>query len=190
MMWIAIGGLVVNLISMRLLSSASNESLNVKGAYLEVWSDMLGSLGVIIAALIIRFTGWSWIDTVVAVAIGVWVLPRTWQLMRESLGILMGKGFLAASTLRRSSRRFYVSTVSQTFMIVHVWAVSSGSQRNPTSHVVVRDAIDRRCCASRCNQCGKSCVPHSPLHIFKWRIRTSIRTLQFLHTSQPRKIKS
>ena len=74
---------------MRLLASASNESLNVKGAYLEVWSDMLGSLGVIIAALIIRFTGWTWVDTIVAVAIGLWVLPRTWQLLRESLGILM-----------------------------------------------------------------------------------------------------
>ena len=89
MMWIAIAGLIINLISMRLLASASNESLNVKGAYLEVWSDMLGSLGVIIAALIIRFTGWTWVDTIVAVAIGLWVLPRTWQLLRESLGILM-----------------------------------------------------------------------------------------------------
>ena len=92
MMWIAIGGLFVNLISMRLLSSASSESLNLKGAYLEVWSDMLGSLGVIIAALVIRFTGWSWVDTIVAVAIGIWVFPRTWQLLRESLGGTYGRG--------------------------------------------------------------------------------------------------
>lgn len=49
---------------------------------------MLGSLGVIIAALVIRFTGWSWVDTIVAVAIGIWVFPRTWQLLRESLGYL------------------------------------------------------------------------------------------------------
>lgn len=100
MMWIAIAGLIINLISMRLLASASNESLNVK-AYLEVWSDMLGSLGVIIAALIIRFTGWTWVDTIVAVAIGLWVLPRTWQLLRESLGILM-EGVPRGSTLRQS----------------------------------------------------------------------------------------
>lgn len=54
MLVIALLGLVVNLISMRLLSAASGESLNVKGAYLEVWSDMLGSVGVIIAALVRR----------------------------------------------------------------------------------------------------------------------------------------
>lgn len=70
MLVIALLGLVVNLISMRLLSAASGESLNVKGAYLEVWSDMLGSVGVIIAALVIMFTGWGWVDSVVAAAIG------------------------------------------------------------------------------------------------------------------------
>lgn len=141
MMWIAIGGLVVNLISMRLLSSASNESLNVKGAYLEVWSDMLGSLGVIIAALIIRFTGWSWIDTVVAVAIGVWVLPRTWQLMRESLGILM-EGVPGGLNIKEiESTILRVDGVTDVHDL-HVWAVSSG--RNVlTSHVVVRDSVDR-----------------------------------------------
>ena len=53
-------------ISMKLLSAASGESLNVKGAYLEVWSDMLGSIGVMIAAVVIMFTGWGWVDSVVA----------------------------------------------------------------------------------------------------------------------------
>jgi cobalt-zinc-cadmium efflux system protein len=140
MMWIAIAGLIVNLISMRLLASASNESLNVKGAYLEVWSDMLGSVGVIIAALIIRFTGWGWVDTIVAVAIGLWVLPRTWQLLRESLGILM----------EGVPRGLEVEAIESTILSVegvtgvhdlHVWAVSSGSNVL-TSHVVVRDSAD------------------------------------------------
>ncbi len=62
---------------MKLLSSGKDSSLNVKGAYLEVWSDMLGSIGVIIGALVIRYTGWSWVDSAIAVAIGLWVLPRT-----------------------------------------------------------------------------------------------------------------
>ncbi|STX83956.1 cation efflux system protein [Legionella donaldsonii] len=73
MLIIASMGLVVNLASMSLLSSEKDKSLNIKSAYLEVWSDMLGSLGVIAAALIIRFWGWSWVDSAVAVVIGLWV---------------------------------------------------------------------------------------------------------------------
>ncbi|MFN4175569.1 cation diffusion facilitator family transporter [Phenylobacterium sp.] len=73
-------GLAVNLIAMRVLASGKERSLNVKGAYLEVWADMLGSLGVLAGALVIRFTGWTWVDPVVAIAIGLWVLPRTWVL--------------------------------------------------------------------------------------------------------------
>ena len=140
MMWIAIAGLIINLISMRLLASASNESLNVKGAYLEVWSDMLGSLGVIIAALIIRFTGWPWVDTSVAVAIGLWVLPRTWQLLRESLGILMEgvpRG-LDVTAIEATIRG--VDGVTDVHDL-HVWAVSSGSNVM-TSHVVIPDSAD------------------------------------------------
>lgn len=87
MLVIAVLGLLVNLASMRLLAPAQGNSLNVKGAYLEVWSDMLGSLGVIVAAIVIRFTGWAWVDSLVAVLIGFWVLPRTWILLRESLHV-------------------------------------------------------------------------------------------------------
>ena len=89
MMVVAIIGLVINLISMRILFSSSQESLNVKGAYLEVLSDALGSVGVIIAAAVIYFTGWMWVDTVIAVLIGFWVLPRTWILLKQSINILL-----------------------------------------------------------------------------------------------------
>lgn len=89
MLVIAVLGLIVNLISMSLLASGSSQSLNVKGAYLEVWSDMLGSLGVILAALVIMYTGWGWVDSLVAAAIGLWVLPRTWTLLRESTNVLL-----------------------------------------------------------------------------------------------------
>ena len=89
MLWVAGFGLLVNLIAMRLLSAGSGESLNVKGAYLEVWSDMLGSLAVIIAAVVIRFTGWTLVDPILAVLIGLWVLPRTWVLLREAVNVLL-----------------------------------------------------------------------------------------------------
>src|SRR3546814_19513401 len=59
------------------------------GAYLEVWSDMLGSLGVIVGALLIYFTGWTQIDPLIAIAIALWVLPRTYVLLKESMNVLL-----------------------------------------------------------------------------------------------------
>lgn len=78
---VAFFGLLINLLSMRILSGGKDQSLNIKGAYLEVWADMLGSLGVLVGALVIRFTSWTWVDPVVAIGIGLWVLPRTWILL-------------------------------------------------------------------------------------------------------------
>lgn len=89
MLIVAVLGLCVNLISMRFLRVDKDESLNMKGAYLEVWSDMLGSIGVIAGALLIRYTGWIWVDSLIAVAIGLWVLPRTWLLLKESMNVLL-----------------------------------------------------------------------------------------------------
>ncbi|ENV19008.1 cation diffusion facilitator family transporter [Acinetobacter guillouiae] len=89
MMVVAVIGLVINLISMKILFSSSKESLNIKGAYLEVLSDALGSVGVVIGGAIIYFTGWMWVDTIIAVLIGFWVLPRTWVLLKQSINILL-----------------------------------------------------------------------------------------------------
>lgn len=89
MLIVASLGLVINLISMKILMSSAAESLNMKGAYLEVLSDALGSVGVIIGAVIIYYTNWYWVDTIIAVAIGFWVLPRTWILLRQSINILL-----------------------------------------------------------------------------------------------------
>jgi cobalt-zinc-cadmium efflux system protein len=110
------------------------DSQHVKGAYLEVWSDMLGSVGVIAGAVIIRFTGWTWIDSAVAVGIGLWVLPRTWVLLKASLNIL----------LEGVPEEVNVGKVGETLLAVpgvlsihdlHVWAIGSG-QISMTAHVV------------------------------------------------------
>jgi cobalt-zinc-cadmium efflux system protein len=89
MLVVAILGLVVNLIAMKILMSGVEDSLNVKGAYLEVLSDALGSVGVIFGAVLIYLTQWVWVDTLVAVFIGMWVLPRTWLLLKQSINILL-----------------------------------------------------------------------------------------------------
>lgn len=89
MLAVAVLGLVTNLAAMALLHGGRTHNLNLRSAYLEVWSDMLGSLGVVVAALVIRATGLLWIDPLVAAAIGLWVLPRSWALLRASTHVLL-----------------------------------------------------------------------------------------------------
>jgi len=139
MLVIAIFGLVVNLISMKLLSAGKDASLNVKGAYLEVWSDMLGSIGVIIGALIIRFTGWVWVDAVIAVAIGLWVLPRTWILLKESLNILL-EGVPEGMDLEEIIAQLASSKGVVSVHDVHLWALTSGKV-SLTAHVVYEASL-------------------------------------------------
>lgn len=124
MLIIASIGLLVNLASMHLLSSDIDKNLNLKSAYLEVWSDMLGSVGVIIAALLIRFTGWSWVDSAIAVLIGLWVLPRTWILLKETINILL-EGVPAGIDINKiKSRIMSIRGVSDVHDL-HVWAITS-----------------------------------------------------------------
>lgn len=136
MLVIAVLGLIVNLISMRLLATASGESLNVKGAYLEVWSDMLGSLGVIIAALVIMFTGWGWVDSVVAAAIGFWVLPRTWTLLRESMNVLL-QGVPDGLDIDQVEQAIRAIDGVTDIHDLHLWALTSG--KNVMSAHLVAD---------------------------------------------------
>lgn len=124
MLIVAVFGLVVNLISMRLLVGGKDKSLNVKGAYLEVWADMLGSVGVIAGALAIRFTGWQWVDPVVAVGIGLWVLPRTWILLRDTANVLL-EG--APAGLNLTAVREALASVDGVENVhdLHVWSMSA-----------------------------------------------------------------
>jgi cobalt-zinc-cadmium efflux system protein len=140
MLVVASLGLVVNLVSMRLLSSGKDESLNVKGAYLEVWADMLGSIGVIAAAILIALTGWQWIDPVVAIAIGLWVLPRTWSLLRDTTHVLL-EGVpdgIDLNEVRRAIRS--VPGVADVHDL-HLWSLSS-DDINLTAHVVPEPGAD------------------------------------------------
>ena len=89
MLIVAIIGLVINVIAFLLLREGSKESLNVEGAYLEVLADMIGSVGVIIAAVLLQVFGWNWIDPVIGAAIGVWILPRTYRLGSRAVRILL-----------------------------------------------------------------------------------------------------
>lgn len=136
MLIVASIGLLVNLAAMRVLAGGKEASLNVKGAYLEVWADMLGSLGVIGAAIVIYLTGWSWIDPFVAIAIGLWVLPRTWALLRDTTHILL-QGVPRGFDL--DAIRSAIAAVSGVESVhdLHLWSVA-GDDASLTAHVLLQ----------------------------------------------------
>lgn len=118
-------GLVANLVSIRILSAGKDKSLNMKGAYLEVWSDLLGSAGVIAGALVIRYTGWSWVDSAVAIAIAIWVLPRTWTLLRASINILL-EGVPDEIDIEKLRAALFEVGGIKSIHDLHVWAITTG----------------------------------------------------------------
>ena len=134
MLWVAVAGLCVNAFSMWMLAAGKDHSINMKGAYLEVWSDFLGSVGVIIAALLVRLTGWTIVDSIVAVAIGLWVLPRSWMLLRETVNVLL-EGVPRSIDLGAVRDAMLAVAGVANVHDLHVWALSS-ERICLTAHVV------------------------------------------------------
>ena len=140
MLAIAVIGLVVNLTSMRLLTGHKDESLNVKGAYLEVWADMLGSVGVIAGAVVIWLTGWQWVDSLVAVGIGFMVFPRTWSLLRECINILL-EGVPPGMALEDVETAIAEVPGVASVHDLHLWAITQ-NKPSLTAHAVMTDGAD------------------------------------------------
>jgi cobalt-zinc-cadmium efflux system protein len=140
MLIVASMGLVVNLIAFALLREGSKESLNVEGAYLEVLSDTVGSVGVIVAAIVIQVTDWGWVDPAVGIAIGLWILPRTWRLGSQAVRILIqaaspGTDLDAIETAL--ARLDGVVDVHD----LHVWTLTSDMEV-ASAHLMVRAGTD------------------------------------------------
>ncbi|HBD19773.1 MAG TPA: cation transporter [Arenimonas sp.] len=140
MLVVATLGLAVNLVAMRLLKAGSGESLNMKGAYLEVWADMLGSVAVILGALAIWYTGWSWIDPLLAALIGVWVLPRTWHLVSEA-GHLLLEGVPRGIEVDGVRAAMQAEPGVASIHDLHLWSLSS-QQPLLSAHVDVAEGVD------------------------------------------------
>lgn len=140
MLVVAAIGLAINIVAMKLLSAGKNSSLNIKGAYLEVWADMLGSIGVIIGAIVIMLTGWQWVDPVVAIGIGLWVLPRTWTLLKDTTQILL-EGVPRGVDLRQL--RIAIAEVPGVAGVhdLHVWSLTS-DDRSLSTHVELAEGAD------------------------------------------------
>jgi len=127
MLVVAVLGLLANVGAFALLRSGAKESINVHGAYLEVLGDLVGSLGVIGAALLIATTGWWWTDPLVAVAIGLFILPRTWRLGRAALRILVQAAPAHLQVTAVHDRLAAVPGVAEVHDL-HVWTLTSGME--------------------------------------------------------------
>lgn len=138
MLIVAAIGLIVNIIGMMILRKSSGESLNMKGAYFEVLSDMLTSIGVIVAAIIMLTTGWYYADPIISALIGLLIFPRTWRLLMEAVNVLLeGTPKDVNITELRKSLEEVPDVIS--LHDLHVWSLTSGLNAMSV-HIVVKNS--------------------------------------------------
>lgn len=138
MLVVAVGGLAANAVAMWLLSAAQRRSMNVRGAYLEVLGDLIGSAAVIVAALVIVVTGWVQADAVASLLIAAMIVPRAAGLLREVVSVLSES--VPQGTQVRDIRRHILETPGVVDVHdVHVWQLTRGAPVF-SAHVVVDDA--------------------------------------------------
>lgn len=149
MLVVAVLGLIVNLISMKLLGAHSHGSLNAKAAYLEVFADMLASCAVIVAGLIIMCTGWYLADPILSAILSIFIVSRTWGLLKESVEILM----------ESAPREFDLEALTKAFLAVdgvvqahdlHVWTITSGLLAM-SCHLTIEPQADSQAVLSQVN---------------------------------------
>lgn len=137
--WVAGLGIVVNTVSALLFFRDKDHDLNVRGAYLHLAADALVSLGVVVAGVVIRYTGWFWLDPVIGVLVAAVILGSTWRLLSESLrlsldGVPAGIDLTAVLTDLRA-----VGGVRDVHH-VHVWAMST-TENALTAHLVLSPGL-------------------------------------------------
>ena len=118
-------GLVVNLAAAAILARASSDSLNVRAAHLHVLADLAGSVGVIVAGLVVLVTGWDYADPLVGIAIGALVLASSWRVLSESVTIL-----LEATPAGMDAAEVGTAMASEPGVVevhdLHIWTITSG----------------------------------------------------------------
>lgn len=140
MLAVAVLGLVVNILSFRLLRRGAAESLNLKGASLEVLGDLLGSIGVIVAAVVLLTTGWVYADAIIGVGVGLFILPRTFVLLRATVRVLLEA---APPELPVGDVSAAIEAVHGVTAVhdLHVWSITSG-MNTVSGHIVTAPGAD------------------------------------------------
>lgn len=136
----AAAGLVANLVVFALLRDGARDSLNIRGAYLEVLADTLGSVGVLLAGVVTLAFGWRYADPLVAIAIGSWVLPRTWSLARQAVRILVQA---APAHVDVGAVRAELAALDGVCDVhdLHLWTLTSGMEVG-SAHLRIDAAAD------------------------------------------------
>ncbi|MEU6534847.1 cation diffusion facilitator family transporter [Streptomyces sp. NPDC047000] len=137
---IGLVGLVANTVSLTVLMRGQSESLNVRGAFLEVAADALGSAAVVIAAVVILTTGWQAADPIASIAIGVLVVPRTVKLLRETLDVLLEAAPKGVDMAEVRSHILALEGVEDVHDL-HAWTITSGMPVLSVHVVVDSDAL-------------------------------------------------
>jgi cobalt-zinc-cadmium efflux system protein len=149
MLGVAVVGLLANALCLWLLREGQAHSLNLRGAYLEVLGDLLGSVAVIVAGVVIAFTGFSRADAIASVLIGLLILPRTWKLLKDAVDVLLEatpKGVDLEEVRRHILQTPGVGDVHD----LHAWSITSG-MNVVSAHVVIDGSaeppavLDRLC---------------------------------------------
>ncbi|MEV2229314.1 cation diffusion facilitator family transporter [Streptomyces phaeochromogenes] len=134
-------GLVANMISLSLLMRGQKESLNVRGAFMEVAADALGSLAVLVSAVLVLTTGWQAADPVASIVIGLMIVPRTWKLLRETLNVLLEA---APEDVDMAAVRSHIRALPGVEGVhdLHAWTITSGLPVLSAHVVVGAEALD------------------------------------------------
>lgn len=134
---IAVGGLIVNLISARLLFGAHRHDLNVRGAFLHVMGDLFGSVGAVGAGLLILWRGWVWADPLISILISVLIVYSSWRLILDSVNVLL-EGTPAHINLAALEAAMKTVPGVRAIHDLHVWTITS-NRHALTAHVVIDD---------------------------------------------------
>jgi cobalt-zinc-cadmium efflux system protein len=132
-------GLVANMVSLSLLMRGQKESLNVRGAFLEVAADALGSVAVLISAAVILTTGWQAADPIASLVIGLMIVPRTLKLLRETLDVLLESAPKGVDMAEVRAHILALDGVEDVHDL-HAWTITSGMPVL-SAHVVVRPDV-------------------------------------------------
>src|SRR5207247_879770 len=165
MLGVAAGGLVANAVSMWLLRGGQRHSLNMRGAYLEVWGDLLGSVAVLAAAAVIVVTGFQAADPIASALIALLILPRTWRLLREAVDVLLEA---APKGVDLDEVRRHIVEIPGVVDChdLHAWTITSGMPVLSV-HVVVDEAAAPPAVPDRLGAClsGHFDVEHSTFQL-------------------------
>ena len=140
LMAVALGGLIVNLVCLRLLHPGAHESLNVRGAYLEVLGDALSSGAVLAAGAVIALTGWAYADPIAAAVIGFLILPRTATLLSQAVNVLL-EGVPPHLDLGEIESAMGEVRGVRRVHDLHVWTLTSGREAM-SAHVVAGAPVE------------------------------------------------